>query len=72
MKKILLETERTGYTTSQVGHTLTVGELREILYGFDEDTPVYFSNDDGYTYGALNWDTIREEDDEEEDEEEEE
>lgn len=65
MQKILLETNRTGYNTRQVGSTLTVGELIGMLQDFDEDAPVYFSNDNGYTYGGLNWETIRDEYDEE-------
>lgn len=69
MKKILLETNRSGYSTDQVGHTLTVGELIGMLMDFDEDIPVYFSNDNGYTYGRLDWECIRDEEDPEEDEE---
>lgn len=70
MKKILLETNRKGYSTDQVGKTLTVGELIGMLEDFDENTPVYFSNDNGYTYGNLTWETIRDEDDDEDEEEE--
>jgi len=65
MKKILLETNRRGYSTAQVGKTLTVGELIGFLSDFDENTPVYFSNDNGYTYGSLNWDSILDEEDDE-------
>lgn len=68
MKKVLLETTRSGYSTDQVKNTLTVGQLIGILMDFDENEPVYFSNDDGYTYGGLNWETIREEDNDGEDE----
>lgn len=32
---------------------MTVGELIETLSNFDEDTPIYFSHDNGYTYGSL-------------------
>ena len=67
--KLLLETERTGYTPYQVGRTLTTGELINMLEQYDEDTPIYYSNDDGYTYGAITWDSLREyEEDDEEDE----
>ena len=65
MQKILLETNRSGYSTDQIGNTLTVGELIGMLQDFDEDSPVYFSNDGGYTYGGLNWETIRDEYDKE-------
>lgn len=50
---ILLETRRDAYTPNECGATLTVGELIEILNDFDEETPVFFSNDNGYTFGAI-------------------
>ena len=70
MTKLLLEAERTGYTPDQVGKTMTVGELIGRLQDYDDDTPVYFSNDNGYTYGALDWQTLREYEEEDEDPEE--
>ena len=68
MEKILLQTNRTGYTPSQCGRTLTVGELIRILEDYDEETPIYFSNDDGYTYGNLDYDTVQEYESDEDDE----
>ena len=53
MECIVLTTHREGYAIEQCGKTLTVGELIEQLEEYDEDTPVFFSNDDGYTYGAM-------------------
>ena len=35
--KLLLEAERTGYTTNQVGRTMTVGQLISYLEDFDEN-----------------------------------
>lgn len=67
--KVILETTRQGYDTSQCGHTLRVRDVIELLQGMDEDAEVFFSNDNGYTYGALNWDTIQEVAEEEEEEE---
>lgn len=67
MVKVLLETNRSGYSTDQIGNTLTVGELIGLLQDYDEDCPVYFSNDNGYTYGGLNWETIKEEYEDKED-----
>lgn len=32
---------------------MTVGELIEFLGNYDEDTPVYLSFDNGYTYGGI-------------------
>lgn len=64
-----LDTTRTHYSaTSAAERTLTVGELRELLDQFDDDTPVVFRNDNGYTYGSLGWDAVSEIDTEEGDE----
>lgn len=69
MKKVILETTRQGYETSQCGSTLRVKDIIDILQSMDEDAEVFFSNDNGYTYGALHWDTIQEVEEESEDEE---
>ncbi len=50
---IYLKTKRTGYAPDQCGHTMTVGELIDQLGEFEENTPVYFKNDNGYTYGSI-------------------
>ena len=42
-----------GYGTSQIRRTMTVGELVDVLSQYDEDTPVYLSFDNGYTYGGI-------------------
>lgn len=60
---ILLNTKRTGYSVNQIldnKHTLTVGELMDHLSDFDPDSPILFSNDNGYTFGELNHNTIDE------------
>ena len=54
MEYVIIEAERTGYEPEQCGETMTVGELIELLEGYDEDTPVYLSHDNGYSYGAIN------------------
>lgn len=51
---VMIESNRTGYTTKQCGRTFTVGELIEFLEQFDEELPIYLSNDNGYTYGSIN------------------
>lgn len=58
MKKeyITIETNRSDYSVSQCGLTLTVSELISYLSQWDDDTPVYFSNDSGYTYGSIHFD----------------
>lgn len=59
MKEYLtIETHRSGYSVEQCGRTLNVGELIEYLSQWDDETPVYFSNDGGYTYGSMNFDDI--------------
>jgi len=61
-KFVQLSTERTAYEPSQIyiDSTLTVKELIEILEDMDENAPVIFSNDRGYTYGALTEEQVSE------------
>lgn len=55
MKKVLLlNTKRNGYSVSQCGKSITVAELRNFLNNFEDNMPIYFSNDNGYTYGSIN------------------
>lgn len=57
MTYITLETKRNGYAPDQCGKTMTVQELIDCLEEFDPDAKVYFSNDNGYTYGNISeWD----------------
>lgn len=53
MEKLLYQTFREGYGIDQVRRTMTVGELIDFLSDYDEDTPIYLSFDNGYTYGGL-------------------
>lgn len=64
--KLIIEANRTGYSTDQIRSTMTVGDLIELLQDYDENTLVYTSSDNGYTYGGINWDDLREADDGEE------
>lgn len=66
---IALETKREGYAPDQCGVTMTVRDLIDYLEQFDDDEKVYFSNDDGYTYGSIKCYQINEKyyDDEDED-----
>lgn len=65
--KLFINGKRNGYDTEQCGHTLTVGELIEILQGFDEDMEIFLRNDNGYTYGSITENDIYEEESEDED-----
>lgn len=53
MEYLRIETLCEGYGIDQIRKTMTVGELIELLSEFDEDTPVYLSFDNGYTYGGI-------------------
>ncbi len=55
---IFIEGTRSGYGPEQCGRTFTAGELAEFFSQFDEDTPVYLRNDNGYTYGEINERTV--------------
>lgn len=53
MKKLTISTFREGYGIYQIRNTMTVGELISFLSDFDEDTPIYLSFDNGFTYGGI-------------------
>ena len=63
-KALFINGKRNGYDTKQCGRTLTVGELIEILQEYDEESPVYLRNDNGYTYGSITENDFTDEDDE--------
>lgn len=64
MQILSIDGRREGYAPSQIRSTMTVGELINYLSQFDEELPVMINNDDGYTYGSIDYDSFREEDDE--------
>ena len=68
MRALIMEAERTGYSIDQIRQTMTVGDLIAFLSDYDEDTPIYTSQDNGYTFGGIEYNNFREEEDEEEDE----
>lgn len=68
-KAIYIDGKRNGYSPEQCGRTLTVCELIAILESFDDDTPVYIKNDNGYTYGSITERDIDEDFDDEDEEE---
>lgn len=53
MEELFINGKKNGYGTDQCGKTLTVGELIEILQEYDEDSPVYLRNDNGYAYESI-------------------
>ena len=68
MRALIMEAERTGYAIDQIRNTMTVGDLIAFLSDDAEATPIYTSQDNGYTYGGIGYDNFREEENEEEDE----
>ena len=64
MEVLYIEGRRNGYGPDQCGRTMTVGELIEFLSQYDEETPIYLKNDNGYTYGNITEDSFEEDDDE--------
>ena len=53
MDKLILNTMREGYAIDQIKRTMTVAEFRDFLEGYDDETPVCLSFDNGYTYGGI-------------------
>lgn len=67
MTNVYIDSRQDGYSPSQCHGTMTVGELIDILSQYDEDQPVYIRNDNGYTYGSVQMDSVAEgEEDEDE------
>lgn len=64
MNALAIEARREGYSINQIRRTMTVEELIDYLEQYDPETPVYFSNDRGYTYGGLTYDCFSEVEDE--------
>ena len=54
MKKLVINTEREGYTTKQILKTMTVKELIDELKIYSDDMPVVLGFDRHYTFGGLN------------------
>lgn len=53
MHKLILNVMKEGYAVDQIRRTMTVAELRDFLVGYDDETPVYLSFDNGYIYGGI-------------------
>lgn len=60
MRAYIIEVNRTGYSPDQCYDTMTLGEIASVFKRIadrdGEDTPVYFSHDNGYTYGEFSLD----------------
>lgn len=52
-KALVFEAVREGYSIDQIRRPMTVGELKQFLEDFDDDTLFILSHDRGYTYGSI-------------------
>lgn len=52
-KALVFEAPREGYGIDQIRNPMTVGELREFLEDFDDDTLFVLSHDNRYTFGSI-------------------
>lgn len=52
-RALVFEAPRSAYDIGQVYDPITVGELREYLENFKDDTLFILSHDNGYTYGSI-------------------
>lgn len=73
MTCVILKTSRDAYKPQDCGYSVTVGKLIDILQEYNQNSKIYFSNDNGYTYGSIIYDSVDELEigDEEKEEEEE-
>lgn len=51
--KLIINTERDGYSTDQVREPMTVNDLIRLLQEYTPDTEIYLSFDDGYMFGTI-------------------
>lgn len=63
MGRLVVFANRDAYSIEDIKRTMTVGELKEYLEDFDDDTPIYLNFDNGFTYGALREDRLVEQSD---------
>ena len=57
-KAIFIDGRRDGYSPAQCGNTMTVGELKEFLNNFVDDDEIFIINNNGYTYGRIDFDSF--------------
>lgn len=53
MDKLIINTMHEGYGLDQIKSTMTVADLKAFLDDYDDETPIYLSFDNGYTYGGI-------------------
>lgn len=60
-KRVIINATNTGYAPRQIRKTMNVGEMKALLEEFNDDSPIYLSFDNGYTYGGLGQHSFEEE-----------
>ena len=58
MDKLIINTSKDAYSVRDIYDTMTVGDLKAFLEDLEDDTPIYLSFDNGYTYGAIKENTM--------------
>jgi len=53
MTELIIDAIVSGYSTDQIINTMTVEELRNFLKDFDNETKIFLSFNDGYSFGGL-------------------
>ena len=53
-RAVVFDARREGYGIDQIAHqAITVGELKALLDGVEDDALFVLSHDSGYTYGSI-------------------
>ena len=69
MTRVILSVKREAYGVYDIKKTMTVGELIDFLQeNFEEESPIYISHDNGYTYGSVSSNSFDEIEEDEENE----
>ena len=53
MLYLTIKGRRDGYGIDQCGSTTTVADMIDLLSRYNGNTPIYISNDNGYTFGSI-------------------
>lgn len=59
-KMVFIKTKAECYSPEYCTESITVGELIEKLQEYDENLKICFDNDNGYTYGSIDFEDIYE------------
>lgn len=60
-KYLVINAKRTDYSKESIYDTITVGELKRLLEDYEDNAKVVLSHDNGYTFGGITEDDLKEE-----------